>query len=282
MIKHRVGKISESASILVRIRQYLVTLFTIMIATSVPAQQNDDGLETFLGTWSGVFTTQENEFWNLEDFVCFAGCPPEVRDHMRGLLDDPANNDLPVNALMGQSWGYAAVHIAPFLTQAGRLIQQENTPDNDPKLHCQPYGYVREVTNPLPIIISRDGEHLLFKYEEWSLLRTVYMDGREHPEHRTPTLLGHSVGRIENGELIVETRRLTPDRISDFTEAGHSSELVGIERYTVHDDPRRLELSLTLSDPVTLSRPYSIEKVWLFTPEVELVEDRCAKLPGKF
>ena len=262
----------------------LTIVFAVFIVTDpiVSAQPDDDGLAPFLGTWSGIFTTQDNEFWGVEDMVCFAGCSPEAHSHMRSLLDDPANDDRPVNALLGESWGFEAEHIVPILTGEGRLIQQENGPDNDPKLHCQPYGYVREVTNPLPINIRRDGMHLIFEYEEWSLLRTVYMDGRAHPQHQTPSLLGHSVGRIEDGTLIIETARVTPDRYSDFTEGGHSDELTGIERYTVLDNPRRLELKLTLTDPVTLTRPYTLEKVWLATPEVKLVKDRCGAIPGKF
>src|SRR5690606_32481008 len=126
----------------------------------------------------------------------------------------------------------------------GKRIQAENSLDNDPKLHCEPYGFVRQVTNPLPMIIRRNGEHLLFEYEEWSLLRTVYLDGRAHPTDRTPSLLGHSVGRFEDGALIIETTRVHAGWISDMTQAGHSDRLTAVERYTVHDDPRRLELEL--------------------------------------
>lgn len=248
----------------------------------VSAQGADDPLAPFLGTWSGVFTTQDNEFWGLEDWACFAGCSARAREDLIAMIDDPANDEVPADALMGQSWGAAAEHMATILTPEGRLVQGENTGENDPKLHCQPYGFVREVTNPLPITISREGDHLLFRYEEWSQLRTVYMDGRAHPEHRTPTMLGHAVGRVEDGVLIIETARVTPDRISDFTNAGYSTELTGVERYTVHDNPRRLELELTVEDPVMLTEPYEIVKTWLATPDVELVQDVCSELPGQF
>jgi len=169
-----------------------------------------------------------------------------------------------------------------ILTPLGRQVRDANTPESDPKfLNCQPYGFVREVTNPLPMQILRDGEHLLIRYEEWSLLRPIYMDGRPHPAHRTPSLLGHSVGRVENGALIVETALVTPDRISDATNAGHSGELTAVERYTVKDDPRRLELTFTLTDPVMFTEPLVITKTWLYTPDVELVQDSCGQQPGK-
>lgn len=244
--------------------------------------QAGDRLEPFLGTWSGVFTTQDHEFWGVEDFVCFPGCATAVRDYMVALLDDPANDDRPVGELMAATSAFAAEHLASILTPMGRRIQQANDLSNDPKLHCQPYGFVREITNPLPMIIRRDGDNLLIRYEEWSLLRTIYMDGREHPEYRTPTLLGHSVGRVDGGTLIVETARVTPAWFSDATHGGHGGRLTGVERYTVHENPRRLELELRLEDPETLTEPYVVTKTWLFTPDVELVDDRCGALPGKF
>src|SRR5690606_34713197 len=112
------------------------------------------------------------------------------------------NDERPVGELLARAAAFGDGQIASILTPGGRRIQAENAPENDPKLHCQPYGFVRQVTNPLPMIVRRDGEHLLVQYEEWSLLRTIYMDGRPHPQYRTPSLLGHSVGRIEDGALI--------------------------------------------------------------------------------
>jgi hypothetical protein len=244
--------------------------------------QSSDPLEPFLGTWSGMFTTQDHEYWTAADLACFVGCPLDMYNHLSALLADPANDSVPVMALSGRSDAQWLAEFEKSLTPLGRLVQTENVSESDPKfLNCQPYGFVREVTNPLPMEIVRDGEHLLVRYEEWSLLRPIYMDGREHPEHRTPSLLGHSVGRVENGALIVETERVTPDWISDASRFGHSGELRGVERYTLHDDPRRLELTLTLEDPATFTKPLIITKTWLYTPEVELVQDTCFQQPGK-
>lgn len=244
--------------------------------------QSADPLEPFLGTWSGVFTTQEHPYWTAADLACFVGCPLEAYDRLSALLADRANDDIPVMALAGQAEAAWLAEFEPTLTPLGRQVQAANVPESDPKfLNCQPYGFVREATNPLPMQIVRDGRHLLVRYEEWALLRPIYLDGRPHPEHRTPTLLGHSVGRVENGVLIVETERVTPDRISDASRFGHSGELRGIERYTVRDDPRRLEVTLTLEDPVTLTKPLVVTKTWLYTPDVELVQDTCFQQPGK-
>jgi len=269
-----------SASSASRWRRFLVGVL-VALPSGAPAQTGDP-LEPFLGTWSGVFTTQDHEYWTFADIQCFVGCPLNFYNRLSALLADPANDNRPAMALSGES---AAAWLGAFeatLTPLGRQVRQANNPESDPKfLNCQPYGFVREVTNPLPMQIRRDGEHLLVHYEEWSLLRPIYMDRRPHPMHRTPSLLGHSVGRVQNGVLIVETARVTPDLISDQSLAGHSGELTAVERYTVHDDPRRLELTLTLTDPTMFTEPLVVTKTWLYTPDVEIVQDTCSQQPGK-
>jgi hypothetical protein len=254
----------------------------VLASCSDPSAQTADPIEPFLGTWSGVFTTQEHEYWTFADIQCFVGCTQDFYDHLSALLADPANDAVPAMALGGQSSAATLAALDAILTPMGRQVRAANLPENDPKfVNCQPYGFVREVTNPLPMQIRRDGDHLLVRYEEWSLLRPIYLDGRAQPTHRTPSLLGHSVGHVENGTLVVETTRMTPDLLSDMSQIGHSGELTAVERYTVRDNPRRLELSLTLTDPVTFTKPLVVTKTWLYTPDVEIVQDTCSQQPGK-
>jgi len=259
-----------------------VTAVTVLVAQQPAHSQPDDPYAPFLGIWSGVFTTQENEFWGLEDFTCFPGCSLAAYEQMIALLRDPANDELPFGALMGMNGQFVTEQLVSILTPIGRQIQQANTLENDPKLYCQPYGFVREVMNPLPIEITRDGDNLLIRYEEYSLLRPIYLDGRQRPQYMTPTMLGFSVGRIDGGALIVETTGVVPDRFSDASQGGYTAALTAIERYTVHDNPRRLELTVTLEDPIVLSEPHVMTKTWLYTPDVELVQDSCGDYPGKF
>jgi hypothetical protein len=243
--------------------------------------QSADPVAPFLGTWSGVFTTQENDYWTFADIQCFVGCPLDFYNQLSALLADPANDQTPAMALSGQATQASLAALDAMLTPAGKQVRAANKPEDDPKfVNCQPYGFVREVTSPLPMIIRRDGDHLVVRYEEWSLLRNIYLDGRPHPK-RTPTLLGHSVGRVENGALVVETAGVTPDLISDTTQAGHSGELTAVERYVIKDRPRRLELTLTLTDRVMFTKPLVVTKVWLYTPDVEVVQDTCSQQPGK-
>lgn len=258
-------------------------VFGALVALPLGASaQSNNSVDPFVGVWSGVFTTQDHPYWTFADIQCFVGCDLDFYTRLSTLLANPANDSKPAFALSGEASAAAGAAFAATLTPMGRQVREANKPENDPKfLNCQPYGFVREVTNPLPMQIVRDGAHLLVRYEEWSLIRPIYMDNRPHPTHATPSLLGHSVGRIENGDLIVTTARVTPDLISDTSQAGHSGELTAVERYVIRDNPRRLELTLTLTDPVTFTKPLVVTKTWLATPDVELVQDTCSQQPGK-
>lgn len=236
----------------------------------------------FEGTWSGYFTTQHDEFWQVEDVSCFAGCTPEYRAALGELLDDPANDARPLSELTGEFGSFMRDQLRAISTLEGLAILDANTPANDPTLLCHPYGFVKEATNPLPMMIRRDGENLVIQYEEWNLSRTIYIDGRSHPANLTPTPLGHSIGRLEGGSLVVDTVGVSADLFYSFmTGGGHSDQVRGTERYTVHDDPRRLVLELTVEDPVMLRAPLRFTKTWLSTPDVELVQDSCEDIPGR-
>lgn len=238
----------------------------------------------FTGVWSGAFTTQKNEYWELEDLTaCFPGCTPTARAYYASLIEDPANDAKPVQALWGMATVFMREELAKKSTQEGLAIQTANTEASDPNFRCEPYGLVRAAVNPLPIEIRADGGNLVVRYEEWNQSRTLYMDGRAHPANLAPSRLGHSVGRYEGEALVVETKGLEPGLYYDFQSGGgHSADATVVERYVIADNPRRLELDMTVTDPVTLLEPHVIHKTWLSTPEIELVEDRCGDVPGKF
>jgi hypothetical protein len=245
------------------------------------AAQN--GHPDFTGIWSGNFTTQDDEFWQVEDFtICFAGCTPTSREYFGKLLDDPANDARPVRELWNQTTAFMRQELAEKSTPRGLELQAANNSANDPTLLCQPYGLVRAAVNPLPMRIRTDGGNIVIDYEEWNESRTIYMDGRGHPADLTPSRLGHSIGRYEGDTLVVDSTGIQGDIYYSFQSGGaYSDQVHVVERYTLHDDPRRLIAELTVTDPSTLRAPQVIEKIWLYTPDLVMIEDRCGDIPGK-
>jgi hypothetical protein len=264
-------------------RSVCATLATVWLSLAgVAAAQRPP--PDFTGVWSGSFTAQDHEFWQVEDFtICFAGCSPASRRFFAGLLDDPANDERSVRELWRETTAFARRELAEKSTEAGLALQAASSSENDPTILCESYGLVRQATNPLPLRIGRQGDDLVFVYEEWNLSRTIYMDGRGHPQNLAPTQLGYSIGRHEDGALVVETAGIEADIYFPFQSSGGFSERARVvERYTVEDEPRRLVLELSVTDPVTLTEPHAVAKTWLYMPDLEMIEDSCEDIPAQF
>jgi hypothetical protein len=227
-------------------------------------------------------TTRDNDFWRVEDWACFNGCTDKVVAQVRELLNDPANDKVPVMALIGRSWGTSRQEMKSRLTPPSLEIFEKISDDNDPTLNCEPYGFYREVVNALPIKISKDGANLVIEYEEWSQKRTIHMDGTTHPQDLQPTMMGHSIGHFEKDALVVDTVGLAPDIFyPQYSGGGYSDKAHAVERYTVAENPRRLQVEVTIEDPTMLTEPYKVRKTWLHTPDLELVHDSCKDYPTK-
>jgi hypothetical protein len=242
----------------------------------------------FTGVWSGFLTTQDDPYWTPPDVPCFPGCPAVLREYLVAGLKDPANA-AGMNARLA-----AAAAAATFADRTARstpegLARIEATAvpgSTDLAAYCNPYGFVREALNALPIAIREKDNRLVIQYEEFNLSREIWMDGRKHPARLAPTPLGHSIGRYEGGALVVDTVAIGGDYFANAGTpniwwGGFADGATAVERYEVKKDPRRLVVELTIMDSVTLTKPYTWIKTWLFTPDVKLLEDSCEEVPGQ-
>jgi hypothetical protein len=75
---------------------------------------------------------------------------------------------------------------------------------------CVPGGMpsVMLATVSYPIEIVQTDSRLVMLAELEMQVRRVFLDGREHPTDYLPTGVGHSVGRWENNQLVVDTTLL--------------------------------------------------------------------------
>lgn len=266
------------------IRTKLVPVFVASLLPMFALAQNDT--TAFEGVWSGWLTTQEHPAWQVEDYLCFVGCPKVSYEHLTMLLDNPANDERPLGELTGETRVFITDYLKTRSTPAGITMMEGNNEANDTNLECHPYDFVRAVVNPLPLQISREGDVLTIKYEEWNRVRTIYLDGRALAAGPELSSLGQSTGRVENGVLVIETNGLVASTYPPITinaAGGHSDQLRGVERYTVvPGETPVLSVELTLEDPGTLTQPYVYYKRWIATPDIALLTDSCADKPGVF
>ncbi len=90
-------------------------------------------------------------------------------------------------------------------------------------------------------------------------VRHIYMDGRKHPDlsRWTPTGAGHSVGHVENGELVIDTMGITTGGV---TAGGfRTPETHLIERFVVSPDGQHLTIKYRWEDPKIYQKPHEYQ-----------------------
>ena len=91
---------------------------------------------------------------------------------------------------------------------------------------------------------------------EWDRIwREIWIDGRKVPEDPDPRFYGYSAGRWEGDTLIVDTVGLDPRLWMDEWGTPFSDDLRVEERWR-RLDRDNMELTLTITDPKTFTRPW--------------------------
>jgi hypothetical protein len=141
--------------------------------------------------------------------------------------------------------------------------------DNKPHAVGEPYvvtdgncmlpGGLEPNSSAFHIIQSKD--EVVIVRENPGLHRTIYMDGRKHPDlsRWRPTAVGHSVGHYENGSLVIDTVGLTPGGVTGGGRRTAETHLT--ERYSVSADGKRLTMTYTWDDPKIYQKPHSYQIV---------------------
>src|SRR6185369_17448180 len=87
--------------------------------------------------------------------------------------------------------------------------------------------------------------------------RDIWMDGRGHPDASLLFQHGHSIGKWDGDDLVVESTNYTfdPDGTDEHLHMASSVRKRVTERYHLIDE-NTLRLTITLEDPTFLSRPF--------------------------
>ncbi len=137
------------------------------------------------------------------------------------------------------------------------LSYEENT---DPFIRrCEPLGVPRVLLANHPFKIVPLANEVIILYERSHDFREIYTDGREHPKDLDPSWWGHSIGRWDNGTLIVDSVGFNDKTWLDYQGLPHSEALHVVERYRRmgHDD---LQLEITITDPKDYTQPWSVTR----------------------
>lgn len=144
--------------------------------------------------------------------------------------------------------------------------------------NCMPPGMPRMMgTGQYPIEFLFTPGRVTLHHEAWMQWRTIWTDGREHPEDLDPGIFGHSIGRWEGDTLVVDTVGIKT--ITDLeTGMKHSDKLRVTERIRLSpDNPDTLVVEMTMDDPEALSAPYQRTHTFQRQRDWTLMEFICAE-----
>jgi hypothetical protein len=224
------------------------------------------------GMWSDPPSSAEAVF-------CFVGCTEEGIAHLNALLDDPANDDRPFDELNIEAFRWQdEQYMRPRLTDAALKTYPLDPADDPGFLHCQPWGFARQILAPHQMAIRQFDDRVEIRYGEWDGRRTIYLDGRKRPANDPPSRMGYSTGRYEGNALVIETSGVAADITFWFQ---HSDQLRAVERYTRSADGNRLEAVITIEDPWGLRQPVHVKKTWGWAPTEQIFPYVDCELPNE-
>lgn len=147
------------------------------------------------------------------------------------------------------------------------------TNDIDPIQYpfCMPQGFPRAYDWPHPFEIIQTPSRVTILFEVNHQVRRIYMDGRKHPEGGPPTFMGHSTGKYEGDNLVVETVGLNDLTWLDSLGRPHTDSL-RVEERIRRVNHGTLEINFLFDDSKTYAKPWTGKKVFELKPDWEILE----------
>src|SRR5215510_7504394 len=242
----------------------IVTAAEILLAASaVQAQPQLDrpvriqGRPNFNGVWQAVNTA----YWNLEGHSA---------EQLNEFWQLGAIGAIPAGQSVVKGGG-----AIPYLPDALKKRNENRAkwPASDPEAKCYMLGVPRVTYGNFPFQIFQGDGDLVMVYPFAATNRVIYM--KDHSDLPVDSWMGRSNGTWEGDVLVVTTTSMNDQTWLDRAGNHHSNKLKVTERFTLLG-PNHIWYEATLDDPLTYSRPWTIEM-----PLYRLVEKNAQPLEHK-
>jgi hypothetical protein len=147
---------------------------------------------------------------------------------------------------------------------------------------CYPGGVPGQLLYPAePFYFIQTPKIVYMIWQRDHMVRRIFMTDK-HSANLKPSWFGESIGRYENGELVVDTIGLLgPGKMSfiDNFRTPHTEKLHVVERFKLTADG--LEAIAHVEDPDTFNEPLTMMQRWRKVPN-QLLETVCAENNSDF
>ena len=166
-------------------------------------------------------------------------------------------------------------------TDRGRAAYEAFDEDSfeNPELSCigkpTPGGLIYTDLFPIQIELVEDEQLTVIRSQYFDEVRTVYMDGREHPPPDVRTPEGHSIGWWEGDTLVVDTRNFADNRSPYQNGIPSGAQKHVVERYRLLEGGTHLRAEFTLEDPEYLVGTMTHTRDLRYSPQLRLTPFDC-------
>jgi hypothetical protein len=206
-----------------------------------------------------------------------ASAPPDILERFIPKATNGAGEEAPSEYFLNILSDFKPEE-APLRPDAAALFQQRalNFTKESPIPHCLPEGMPLVEMAPAPYKIVQTRGVTFMLYERDTTYRQVYTDGRKLPDDPQPSWLGYAVGRWDGDSLVVDSIGFNDRGWLDARGHTHSEALHLTERFH-RLDFGHMEVLLTIDDPKTYTKPFTVKLRQHLLPDSDLLESYCAE-----
>jgi hypothetical protein len=164
----------------------------------------------------------------------------------------------------------------PYQPWAADLVKTRKADfgKDDPTTHCLPGGIAKLHTAALLRKIVHTPGLLVYLSERNASYRQIFLDGRPLPKDPVPSWNGYSTGHWEGDILVIETNGVLDrnwlDRAgSPISESAKITERIQRPNYGT------LEVDMTVDDPMSYTKPWSIHVSHVIVLDTDLLDLIC-------
>ena len=137
---------------------------------------------------------------------------------------------------------------------------------------CLPNFFLPAQLTDAGFKVIQTPNEIVILYAAWRF-RQIYLDGRTPPSDPQPLWWGYSVGRWEADALVVDSTGFN-DKTGLALAYSHSDALHLVERFRRRDFGH-LDVEVTVDDPKTYTKPFTIKFTELLLPDSDVMEYVC-------
>lgn len=145
-----------------------------------------------------------------------------------------------------------------------------------PSEHCLPHSIPDAMLPGVLFKFVQTPGLTVLLYEEFNHFRQIFTDGRSFAANDPPppSWLGYSIGKWDGDTFVVETTGFNDQTWLDDSGHPHTEALRTTERF-LRRDFGHMDLTVTIDDPKTYNKPWSVDIPLRLVPDTDFIEDMC-------